>query len=284
MIRTSFRGLLMALCLALPQAALAEAPAMVTTARGEVQLISGDTAAELPPLPVLLAPGQSLKLGDGALVVVLCGGQATKIEGPDTVGLDRLRRSDSDDPAAPGVLSDLLSRQSSTARPAASRGAGGELTLLRPVPWTSLLSPTQIRWRCDDCGNQEVQIYDFRADEVVWTGEGTTSVGYTGPPLKPGAYYVVIGSRDFPFTVPPAEDQARLQEALGMIERAHAALPAGNLGGEAARIGLEVGVLIAAEMPSEALFRLDAALEKHPDDPDLKKLKVDVETTAGLTP
>lgn len=283
MIRTSFRGLLMALCLALPQAALAEAPAMVTTARGEVQLITGDTAAELPPLPVLLAPGQSLKLGDGALVVVLCGGQATKIEGPATVGLDRLRRSDSDDPAAPGVLADLLSRQSSTARPAASRG-GPEMTLLRPVPWTSLLSPALIRWRCEDCGQQAVQIYDFRADEVVWTGEGTGGVDYSGPALKPGAYYVVIGSRDFPFTVPPAEDQARLKEALAMIEAAHAGLPPGDPGAEAARIGLDVGVLVAAEMPTEALYLLDGALERLPDDPDLKKLKEDVETRVGLTP
>jgi len=271
--------LLLVVCLMLPQAARAEAPAMVTTARGEVQLMTGDTAAELPPLPVLLAPGQSLKLGEGAMVVVLCGGQATKIEGPDTVGLDRLRRKDSDDPAAPGVLADLLSRQTSTRRPAASRG--GNLTLLRPAPWTSVLSPSVIRWHCDSCGPQVIDIYDLRADEVLWTGEGTGSVAYGGPELKPGAYYVHIGSRDFPFTVPPVEVQDRVKEALAMIDGAHTGLDTGSV---AARIGLEVGVLFAAELHSEALYRLDVAVEAHPDDPDLAKLKADFETRAGLTP
>ncbi len=284
MIRTSITGLLVALWLAAPMTARAEAPAMVTTARGDVQLVTDGVAAELPPLPVLLAPGQSLQLGDGALAVVLCGGAATKLEGPGTVGLDQLRRVGTEAPAAPGVLADLLSRQTSTARPAASRGLGGELTLLRPVPWSSLLEPAVIRWHCEECGSVPVQVYDFRADEVVWATEGDGQVVYGGSTLKPGAYYLVVGGRDFPFTVPPAEDQARLQEALGTVDVALAGISGEGVEAEVARIGLEVGILMAAEMPTEALYRLDAALEKRPDDPDLKRLRTDVEGRAGLTP
>lgn len=284
MTRTSLMAGWVALWLAMPLAAAAEAPAVVTTARGDVQLLTGDAAAALPPLPVILAPGQSLQLADGAMAVVLCGGQATKFSGPETVGLDRLRRSGTEEVAASGVLSELLGRQSSTARPAASRGLGGELSLQRPVPWTSVLSLASIRWSCEGCGTQKVQVYDFRADEVVWEGAGEGAIEYPGPALKPGAYYVVLAGRDFPFTVPPAEDRTRVEGALDTLGGAGDDLKEPGLDASLIRLGLEVAVLVAAEMPTEALYRIDAALLATPDDVDLLRLRTDVESQAGLTP
>ncbi len=283
MTRTIGLAAILAIGLAVPWTAAAEAPAVVTTARGDVQLVTGEAAAALPPLPVLLAPGQSLKLADGAMAVVLCGGQATKFTGPDTVGLDRLRRTGTEAAASSGVLSELLSRQTSTARPAASRGAAGELALLRPVPWTAVMSLASIQWSCDGCGEQPIQVYDFRADEVVWEGAATGGVDYPGPALKPGAYYVVLGGRDFPFTVPPAEDRARVEGALATLGGAGASLTDPGLDAGLVKLGLEVAVLVAAEMPTEALYRIDAALAARPDDPDLLRLRADVETQAGLT-
>jgi CHAT domain-containing protein len=78
-----------ALWLAMPLATAAEAPAVVTTARGDVQLLTGDEAAALPPLPVILAPGQSLQLADGAMAVVLSACEsslAVEADGEDGEG------------------------------------------------------------------------------------------------------------------------------------------------------------------------------------------------------
>ena len=276
-------GLYMAIWLAVPWMAQAGSPAVVTTVVGDVKLVTDGTAGELPPPPVVLTEGQALQLVEGAMAVVLCGGSATKLTGPDTVGLDRLVASAPVESADVGALNDLLSRKTSTARPAASRGVG-DASLLRPVPRTAIIAPTAIAWACDNCGTQQVQVYDFRADEVVWTGEGDGQVDYSGPELRPGAYYVVIGSRDYPFTVAPAEERARVEGALRALDGAAATLAEQGLDDPASRVALDVAVLLQAEMPTEALYRIDAALAAHPDDAALKAQRATIEARAGLAP
>ncbi len=268
----------LAALLVAPWRARAEAPMVVTTARGSVTLEIDGQETPLPSPPFLVAPGQVLSLREGAMVVVLFQGSATKVLGPRrwrpediSAGVDGAASD------AVGALNDLLTRRVDTSRAGASRAG---LRLERPVARTVLLRPRTIRWSCDDCGEQQVQLYDVRADRVVWSATGASQVTYDGPDLEPGAYYLQIGGDPYTINVAPAEERQRVTRAL---EAARAAA-AGLEDDPAAAVSLSATVYLQAGMPSEALYLVDAALAEHPDDPALEGLRADYETRAGLTP
>jgi len=267
------------LLVAAPMTALAGAPAVVTTTRGEVQLVQNGLAGELPSPPFLLEPGQLLKLADGAMVVILCQGNASKFTGPDTVAPETLPAVLAQSSEGVGALNDLLTRKVNTSRAGASR-AGDNVQLLRPVPGTSVLAPAHIRWSCGDCGEQEVKVYDFRADEVVWSGKGTDSATYDGPALEPGAYYLQLLKRDFMFTVPPVEEREQLTAALEPVGAAVDALKTEGITDAAILVSLPGTVYMQAGMPTEALYLVDQALESAPEDTGLIELKKTYEERA----
>ena len=267
------------LMIAVPLTALAGAPAVVTTARGEVQLVQDGLAGEMPSPPFLLEPGQVLKLGDGAMVVILCQGNASKFTGPDTVAPETLPAVLAQNAEGVGALNDLLTRKVNTSRAGASR-AGDSVQLLRPVPGTVVLAPAHIRWSCADCGEQEVQVYDFRADEVVWSGRGTDSVAYDGPALEPGAYYLQLLKRDYLFTVPPVEERDQLTAALVPVGAAVETLKTEGVTDAAVLVSLPGTVYMQAGMPTEALYLVDEALEATPEDAGLLELKKSYEERA----
>jgi len=262
--------------------ALAASPAMVTTARGPVTLVTGQETRQAPPPPFLLEEGQSLALGEGALVVVLFEGSATQVEGPASVDHASLQPTQQVTRAGVDVLDELLARRVSTAATGASRGVG-DIRLVRPVPGSTVLAPATIAWRCEGCGAQEVEIHDLLEDRSIWSGSGTGAVAYGGPALGPGVYSVVLDGRDHAFTVVEPEQRTKAERAVTAAREAATAMAAGGAD-PAAEVSVVASVFLQAGLPSEALYAIDQALEAHPDDASLLQLRETFESRAGLAP
>jgi hypothetical protein len=222
-------------------AALAADPAsMVTLSTGGVTVVEGKTRTPAPAAPFLLGAGQTLELAAGAHVVILRSGGAFSADGPRTVDAKSLA------PAASGTdaVGDLLSKRTSLAGAGAARAGG--LAVTRPVPGAPTFALTEVRWRCEACGPQDVAVVDLREDEVVWTGNGDGKVTYAGPALKPGVYAVRVGTQEVSLRVAPSSERDTLLAGI-------------TLANPADKAAAEAGALLLAGYPTDALTRLEAA-------------------------
>lgn len=257
--------------------ALAADPAVVVTTRGDVQLVQGGETTEAPAPPFALTEGQSLTVADGGLVVVLYQGAANQVRGPETVALTSLRSSTDVPKEQVGVLNDLFSRELSTDKAGASRA--GDLRMVRPVPGGTVLAPQTFGWRCEDaCSEQPIEIYDFREDATVWTATGSGAVEYAGPDLKPGAYSLVVGGREFAFTVAARTTRESAERARAAAMAAARSLPADD----PASIAVPATVLLQAGLPSEALWLIDQAITERGESPELLEMRSEFERRAGI--
>lgn len=254
------------------------APAMVTTAKGDVKLAGADQALQAP---FVLNDGQSLELSDGALVVLLYQGAATQVTGPTTLSHAQLEQAAASSGGDASVLNELLARGTSTARAGATRAAG-ELQLQRPVPGGAVLNAQTIAWTCGDCGEQSVQVYSFRDDEVVWTGAGTDQVAFGGEPLSPGPYSVTVGATEFSFTVAKKDLREQVAQSMPLVDSSVAQLKEQGVSDAAVLLSVPASVYLQAGLGTEALYLVDAALAESPQDPGLLELKKTLEQRAGL--
>ena len=256
--------------------ALAAPPTLVTLADGPVTR-AGEA---VPDAPFVLDAGQTLTLGEGATVIVLHDGAATRLRGPRTVDPAALEAPSVAGNPAQSALGQVLTREVSYRRAGASRG--GDLSLVRPVPGGTVLGLHDVAWRCEGCGEQTVQVHDFLADKVVWTGSGEGRLGYEGPALTPGPYLVTVGGRDFSITVAPAEDQERLKLARQAADEAMDGLRSRGIDDMASLISIPAGLYMRAGLASDALWAVDEALRTHPDDAGLRALRTRLERQAGI--
>lgn len=188
-------------------AADAPPPAMVTSVSGSVTVVDGKSRTPAPSPPFLLAASQSLDLAAGAHVVMLRQGGAFAVDGPRVVDPTAFKA-----PATGGdKVGDLLKKRTSLAAAGAARGAGPAIT--RPVPNAPAVSVTEVRWACDGCGEQEVNVVDLRADSVVWTGKGTGSARLAAA-LPPGTYAVHVGGTERTFRVVPRAEADALVASI----------------------------------------------------------------------
>ena len=255
----------MLVLLATLAAAADPAPAIVTTARGTVTLVEAGARKPAPAPPFLLGPGQSLDLAAGALVVVLRQGGAWEVTGPKIVDAASLRPPEVTADAS--ALGDLLARRTSAGTAGASRAGG--IAVVRPVPGKPTTALSEVRWRCDRCGEQAIELVDLRMDETVWTGKGTERVAYAGTPLHAGSYAVKVGGHEFAFTVTRPEDGARVKDALtqASVEKLD----------PNARAAATAALYLQAGLYTDALTALDGAT-----DPELVAMRVEIEGRAGL--
>jgi hypothetical protein len=272
---TALRALIFVALVSIPAWAHAVSPAVVTTVRGDVTLSDG---GELAPPPVLISEGQTLTVGAGATVVLLFQGSALKFDGPCEVDPAALQAPEESRSEHASALQGLLTRQSSTSRPAASRG-GATVSLTRPVAGLPLIELAAVRWACDGCGELEVVVEDAREETVVWSSRGEGELLYDGPALGPGSYYLRLGGVDHLFRVAPADQAAEVRGALTAADAVGATLPDTD---PAARVGVATAVLLHEGLYTDALYLLDRALAEHPEDALLLQLLVDYETRAGL--
>ncbi|MCO4744360.1 MAG: hypothetical protein KC912_06190 [Proteobacteria bacterium] len=260
-------------------AALAADPAVVVTTRGDVQLTTAGETAAAPAPPFALMDNQSLTVAEGALVVVLYQGAANQLRGPRSVALSELRASTEIPKEQVGVLNDLFSRELSTDKAGASRA--GDLRMVRPVPGGTVLAPQTFGWRCaETCAEEDVQIYDFREDAVVWTAKGNGTVEYAGPDLGPGAYSLVVAGREFAFTVAPKSTRESAQRARAAAMAAAQSLPKDD----PASVAVPATVLLQAGLASEALWLIDQALTERGESPELIEMRREFERRAGIAP
>ena len=258
-------------------ATAADDMALVTFAEGEVKVDGGAA----PPAPFVLDGTAKLTLPEGASVVVLHEGTATRLRGPRTVGLGDLEAPSTGATAATrGALQAVMTRDVSFAKAGASRG--GELTLVRPIPGSTVVAPQGFTWRCAGCGEQPVEVYAFLDDAVVWTAKGSDTLRYGGPPLAPGPYLLRVGTREFSFTVADQAHQERVKQARTAADEAMAGLRSQGVDDVAVLISVPAGVYLRSGMPSEALWLVDDALVKHPEDAELKALRIGYERQAGI--
>lgn len=261
--------------LLLPTFASAGDIALVTLSSGEVR--AGDAAS--PAAPFVLEPGKPLTLAEGASVVVLFDGNASRFRGPRDLSLDDLS-VDQAKRANASALAAVLSRDVSFAKAGASRG--GEVQLTRPLPGGTVVAPQDIRWSCDACGEQSVEIYAFLEDKTVWTGKGDGMASYAGPPLAAGPYLVRIGSREFSFTVADQATRERVNLARAAADTASEDLKSQGVADAAALVSIPAGVYLRSGLPSEALWLIDDAIAEHPKDAALQELRASYERQAGL--
>jgi hypothetical protein len=259
--------------LALTQLALAGNPALVTTARGSVTLVH-DEATSQPAAPYVLAEGQALQIPEGSVVVVLFEGAAVQVTGPARLDHSQLSGASASSGGDADLLASLVTRGSDTRAAGATR-SGEELTLSRPLALDRVGALQELAWTCADCGEQTVEIHSFMDEELVWSGAGTDRLIYGGPALEPGPYTARVGEREFAFKVLPPDDPA-LTQARQLSEAV-----AGSLTADQA-LEAEIGIYATAGLLTEALWRADRALATLPEDAELKALRDELETRAGL--
>lgn len=264
-------------CLVLTLPAAAADVALVTQTSGSVTL--ADEPA--PAAPFAFPAGTPLTLADGATAVVLHEGAATRLRGPRTVQLTDLPKPGAATSAQNrGALQAVLSRDVSFAKAGASRSAG--LTLLRPVPGSTVLAPQGFTWQCRDCSKQSVEVYDFLGDRVAWKSRGNGFVAYDGDNLTAGPYLVRVGTAEFSFTIADGDRQERVKQARAAADEARDALERDGVTDIAALVSIPGGVYLRSGLPSEALWLVDAALAEHPDNLDLLALRAGYERQAGV--
>jgi hypothetical protein len=249
-------------------------PAMVTTTQGEVSVVSAGHAASAPPAPFLLAEGAELKLADGAQVVVLYDGTAKRLTGPATVSRASMTggKAHSGAGRATSMLDDLLSVQHSQASAGAHRGG---VALVRPLPGGDVLGLSTIRWRCDGCGEQVVEVVDFLEGHTVWTARGVGEVTYTGPALTGDSYQIAVGSERFTVYLADAGKRANLAKATQAATAPMEALRAQGDGvGEASVLS---GLYAHIGLESDALWLLDSLAAKHPTEAGYAALAASLE-------
>ncbi len=216
------------------------APAMVTMVRGSVTLVDGGKRSPAPAPPFILAASQSLDLAADAHVVFLRQGGAFAVDGPKQVDPSSFRSTSN----AGDKVGDLLAKRTSLAAAGAARGAGPSIT--RPVPNTSAMVVTEVRWTCDNCGQQAVGIVDLRTDQSVWSGHGTGSAIPSGIKLGPGTYAVTVGGTERTFRVVESTAADAVLASVG-----------DTLTSESDRAAAGAGALFLAGYPTDALTMLE---------------------------
>jgi hypothetical protein len=248
--------------------ASAATPAMVTTTNGEVKLVKEGKADTAPAAPFLLTEDMQLQLGNGAHAVVLYNGTAKRVLGPATTSTKTMEggKAVSGAGKAGSMLDDLLAVQHSQAQAGAHRGG---IQLHRPVPGTDVVAVKDIRWACEKCGEQEVQVVDFLAGETVWTGKGTGSVAYDGPALTGDTYQIAVGDERFTIYIANAEKRKLLDQATEAAEGSDD----GVADDAAAALSVKTALYTHVGFPTEALYLVDAAIAEKPDDASLVALR-----------
>ncbi|MCB9677299.1 MAG: hypothetical protein H6737_19465 [Alphaproteobacteria bacterium] len=247
------------------------APAMVTTTNGDVRLVvDGGKADPAPATPFLLKDGMQLKLSAGAQAVLLYNGTAKRFVGPATATPSAVEggKAVSGAGKSGSMLDELLAVQHSQAQAGAHRGG---VQLVRPVPGGDILALKEIRWSCEACGEQTVEVVDFLEGQTVWTGKGTGAVSYAGPALTGDSYQIAVGDERFTVYVAGESKKKMLEKATEAAHDPIAALEKNNdhvgatsvLTGLYAHIGLE----------SEALYLIDAKLAEKPGDKGLLAIR-----------
>ncbi len=253
--------------------AVAATPAMVTTTNGEVKVVKAGKADTAPAAPFLLTDDMTLELGSGAQAVLLYNGTAKRVLGPATTSTKQMEGGKAVSGAGKtgSMLDDLLSVQHSQAQAGAHRGG---IQLHRPVPGTDVLAVQDIRWACEKCGEQEVEIVDFLEGETVWTGKGTGAVTYDGPALTGDSYQIVIGDERFTIYVADAEKKKLLEQATEAAEGSDDAVA----DDAAAALSVKTALYTHVGFPTEALYLVDSAIAKNPGDASLIALRDGLET------
>ncbi len=245
----------------LPLAMAADpAPAMVTMVRGGVTVVEGAKRTPAPAPPFLLSGAQSLDLAAGAHVVLLRQGGAFAVDGPKVVdpAAFKVRANASDRVGA------LLEKRTTLVSAGAARGAGP--SIVRPVPNSQLLTLTEVRWRCAECGEQPVLLVDLRADSAGWSAAGTGTVPYTGAPLGPSTYAVTVGGTERTFHVAPRAEADALLAGLALD----------TMASPQDRAAATAGALFLAGYQTDALTTLEAA--------GLTEMLHQYEVLAGVAP
>ena len=156
------------------------------------------------------------------------------------------------------------------------------IRVLRPARG-SLLALRQIAWGCANfCPEQIVKLTDQNGDDV-WSRMGDKHLDYDGPSLKPGNHYVLnIGGQRVSLMVP--DSRRDIDEALDAAKGMRAALERAGVADLDTLLTPEIGAWMAAGMASEALYRLDEALNRDPENPYLKAMRNRAALRAGVAP
>jgi len=242
------------------QSALA-APAMVTTTNGEVSLVEDGKSAAAPATPFLLKDGMELKLGTGAQAVVLYNGTAKRLVGPTTASTLTVEggKAVSGMGKSGSMLDELLAVQHSQAKAGAHRGG---VAMMRPVPGGDVLALQEIRWTCEDCGEQKVEVVDFLEGTTVWSGAGTGSVVYDGPTLKGVSYQIAVGDERFTIYIAGDEKREKLDKVKAAMKQPIEMLEASNDVVGSYSVFTEIYTHIGLE--TDALYMVDERLATEP--------------------
>lgn len=262
----------------LVQPAAAEPPSLVTLTQGEILLLSDAGEAPAPPAPFALKAGQTLRLSEGASVVVLHRGLARRVIGPGLADPAAFEGKGAEGDEA--GLSALLSRQSSLARAGASRAAPADVVLQRPLAEDELVRLPELRWACPaeagGCPEVEVRVTVMGEAEPLWSGRGAGEARPALAELPEGRFLVHIGDRPFLVQGASAERREELQRyaLLGQVAAAELEAPE-----QAASV---VSLLFPLGFESEALWRLDAARAAAPEHAGLAALEAHLEALGGV--
>lgn len=280
--RRSLLGLLALCALALPGLSLQAAPGgsvVVFVQAGEIQ-VEGVDGVHKAPTHFNATPSQTLVLAAGARAA-LYNGSTTVVTGPAEVALSSLGNPAPQQRAEAAASTGLFDKRTSTARVGAAR-LGGAIEILRPVEGSILsLEGRSIRWRCTDCGPQDVILEDGSTGQELWRSRTESGEEYRGPALESGKTYLLRVDGGSVTLRTPAEHK-NLDLALRVAGDIENDLRAQGVEDEASLMAPRMAAYEGTGYSNEALYALDDAAG--PGGADVGELRQGLERRLGLTP
>jgi len=249
--------------------------ALVVTVSGDIIHIAQGVQSKPQKPPFRLAGDASLRLAKGASLTVLSGGKALRIQEPAVFTPKSAQGARAAKSKGASALSKLLNRKIDTSRVGGSRHTG-TLKLLRPVQGTTVRTLSEISWS-PSTPAQEVSLYDNLEGEIIWQAKATGSATYTGPPLEPGPYTLIIGRAEFSIRQSTEQSSQLFAKALAEGERLQAELQREGVKDRAAILAVKTAICLIAGYDTEALELIDRAQQIAPKDRGLASLRAAIE-------
>lgn len=244
------------------------APVLVTRTTGNVEIEQNGTKSSVPQTTFALMDDQTLHIPAGALATVVSSGKAEQITGPkafttkESIGSNDVAKQTSS-------LDVVLNRQNSAANVGATRSLKA-LQVKNPLPDSRSLKVEKIQWSCTDCNFKTVEVWQMDGFKPIWSGSvssGDRALTYDGPILESGEYAIKIDDTYSGFEIIHPDEAAVIQQAIAESQSLSKGLA------QIDQISIEVGLLWNYGLWGEAFQRIDAELEKSPQNEELKQLK-----------
>ncbi len=243
-------------------------PVLVTRTQGEVTLEKDGSTQAVPKTTFALMDGQTLHIPKGALATVVSAGKAEQIVGPQAF-TTASNVGNADVAQQQSALMNTLSRQTTTSPVGATRN-NTKFQIESPLPNSAVLQLETIHWSCSSCDIGQLSVMNMNGFKEEWSAQVSASsrvLEYNGPTLKHGDYAIKVDGQYYGFSIPDPVEQQAVLDSLVEANKLSQSLSAID------QLSIEVAILWRHDLWTDALLKIDRALESNANDQALRGLK-----------